>query len=99
MAWDFTKKNEVEQIGIPFCRELGKKRFPNNTYNGLKYGGKIYSKLQVEYDIFSDSVVFCYRGQELVSICKWRFRTGLPFMLSQEEADKANCIISLIDEF
>ena len=101
MAWDpsyFGNDKSAFMVGIGY--ELAKNRYNISGSNDdiLRYGNLIYRHMSYEFLVPDDEVVILYRGQEILRLDRCRVKL-YPLSLSEEEADKANSLICLIDEF
>ena len=101
MAWDpsyFGNDKSAFMAGI--CYELAKNRYGNIDNHDiiLEYGGKIYHNLTYELIIPDDKVIILYKKQEILRLDRCRVRLR-QFALSEDEANKANSLICLMDEF
>lgn len=85
-----------------FCVLLAKNKF-TNIDEIYKYGCQIQPKIHVQYDIFNDLLVIAYRGSTILEIDRCRIRESMgnieSFRLLNEECEKANAMIALLDEF
>ena len=101
MAWDYAKFDSSDRAFITgICYQLAKNKYNISGSNDdiLRYGNLIYRHMSYEFLVPDDEVVILYRGQEILRLDRCRVKL-YPLSLSEEEADKANSLICLIDEF
>lgn len=79
------------------CFNLGKNRF-SDFDEAVLFGGKIYRKMTFAYNMPEDVLDIFYKGHLILKIDRWRIEST-NFFLSEEEAVRANTMITLIDEF
>lgn len=81
------------------CFNLGKNRFSDVDEAVLaEFAGKIYRKMTFAYNMPEDVLDIFYKGHLILKIDRWRIESTI-FFLSEEEAVRANTMITLIDEF
>lgn len=79
------------------CSDLGRNRF-NDLGMATLFSAKIYPKVTFIYNMPEDVLDIFYKGHLILKIDRWRIKST-DFFLSEEEAVRANTMITLIDEF
>ena len=97
MEWNLNSK----LLLAGFCLELAKGRYKETAGGDTvqRYAWNIYCQTDVEYSPLDKIVVFAYKGQEIIRVSNNRVTSNNDIWLTEEEADKANAMIGLIDSF
>ena len=100
MKWDFLPK----LLAAKFCMELSRDRFKDSLDNGhvqeySEYTSNLYRQINVELSPFDNTILFAYKGQTILRVPRSRITSDNCIRLSEEETDKANAMIGLIDSF
>lgn len=83
-----------------FCLELAKDKFNKAALGedyAQQYAWNLYFQIDVEYSPIDNLVLFTYRGQEILRVPRNRITIKTDIRLSEDEVDKANTMISIID--
>lgn len=99
MEWNLNSKLLLEG----FCLELAKRRYKETAgkVTAQSYAWSIYCQTDVYYLHLVDKIViFAYKGQEILRVPSSRITThNSDIWLTEEEAEKSNAMIGLIDSF
>ena len=95
MEWD----GHSRLLLASFCLELAKNKFKETKEGNIfqTYAWNLYTQIDVEYCYFNNFLLFVYKGQEILKISSSKITHNKEIRISEEEADKANTMIGMID--
>lgn len=96
MEWNFSSR----LIRAGFCLELAKDKFNRSALGKddiQKYAWDIYSQINVEYSPPDNFILFAYKGQQILRVPRNRISIKTDIRLLEDEANKANTMIEIID--
>ena len=95
MEWNLLPKLLIARL----CIELAKNKYKGPTGREYveQYAVSLYTHIKVECSYINNLVLFAYKGQQIMEVHASRVTTHNSIRLSEEEAEKVNAMIGIID--